>query len=199
MRQEGNRDILNFAEKNENKFVKMKNEMQSLGMIKVEFAVVVKMAKKNENGEMTHFNKYMKNEAWVFQNENEDEIREKVMKFVDEVNNRIESCVENGSEILFEKVETAYVNVSNYEPLLVGTYMPLPKKLQNMQESNDQRAEQKRRVSEMVNLSGIVPCAKGQISMQNNQLSHTRSDQDQLFRNYFSNPFQRPRQARSAN
>lgn len=51
---------------------------------------------------MTNFNKYMKNEAWVFQNANEDEIREKVMKFVDEVNNRIESCVENGSEILFE-------------------------------------------------------------------------------------------------
>ena len=76
--------------------------------------------------------------------------------------------------------------------------MPLPKKLQDMQESNDQRAEQKRWVSEMVNLSGIVPCAKGQISMQNNQLSHTRCDRDQLFRNCFSNPFQRPRQARSA-
>ena len=86
---------------------KMKNEMQSLGMIKVEFAVVVKMAKKNENGETTHFNKYMKNEALLFQNENEDEIREKVMKLVDEVNNRIESCVENGSQILFEEAETA--------------------------------------------------------------------------------------------
>lgn len=107
MRQGGNRDILNSAEKNEHKFVKMKNEMQSLGMIKVEFAVVVKMAKKNENGETTHFNKYMKNEAWFFQNENEDEIREKVMKLVDEVNNRIESCVENGSQILFEEAETA--------------------------------------------------------------------------------------------
>lgn len=45
-----------------------------------------------------------------------------------------------------------------------------------MQESNDQRAEQKRRVSELVNLSEIVPCAKGQMSMQNNQLSHTRWD-----------------------
>ena len=30
-----------------------------------------------------------------------------------------------------------------------------------MQESHDQRAEQKRRVSELVNLSEIVPCAKG--------------------------------------
>lgn len=67
-----------------------------------------------------------------------------------------------------------------------------------MQESHDQRAEQKRRVSELVNLSEIVPCAKGQMSMQNNQLSHTRWDRDQLFRNCFSNPFQRPRKAPSA-
>ena len=29
------------------------------------------------------------------------------MKLVDEVNNRIESCVENGSQILFEEAETA--------------------------------------------------------------------------------------------
>lgn len=64
-----------------------------------------------------------------------------------------------------------------------------------MQESHDQRAEQKRRGSELVNLSEIVPCAKGQMSMQNNQLSHTRWDRDQLFRNCFSNPFQRPRKA----
>lgn len=103
----GKQRYFKFCRKNENKFVKMKNEMQSLGMIKVEFAVVVKMAKKNENGETTHFNKYMKNEAWLFQNENEDEIREKVMKLVDEVNNRIESCVENGSQIVFEEAETA--------------------------------------------------------------------------------------------
>ena len=67
-----------------------------------------------------------------------------------------------------------------------------------MQESHDQRAEQKRRGSELVNLSEIVPCAKGQMSMQNNQLSHTRWDRDQLFRNCFSNPFQRPRKAPSA-
>ena len=36
--------------------------MQSLGIIKVEFTVGVKMAKRNEDGEMTHFDNYMKNE-----------------------------------------------------------------------------------------------------------------------------------------
>ena len=45
--------------------------MQSLGMIKVEFSVEVRMAKKNEDGEMTHFDNYMKNEDRVIQNEND--------------------------------------------------------------------------------------------------------------------------------
>ena len=61
--------------------------MQSLGMIKVQFSVEVRMAKRNEDGEMTHFDNYMKNEDRVIQNENE--IREKVIEFMDEVNNRI--------------------------------------------------------------------------------------------------------------
>ena len=89
--------------------------MQSLGMINVEFSVEVRMAKKNEDGEMTHFDNYMKNEDRVIQNENE--IREKVIEFMDEVNNRIENYIENGPEIIFEEVETAEVNESNYEPL----------------------------------------------------------------------------------
>ena len=45
--------------------------MQSLGTIKVEFAVEVKRAKRIEDREMTHFDNYMKNEAQVFQNKNE--------------------------------------------------------------------------------------------------------------------------------
>lgn len=68
----------------------------------------------------------MKNEARVFQNENEKEIDEKVIDFMDEVNNRIENYIENGSDIIFEEMESADMNVSDYEPLLVDTYL-LPK------------------------------------------------------------------------
>lgn len=112
--------------------------MQSLGMIKVEFSVEVRMAKRNEDGEMTHFHNYMKNEDRVIQNENE--IREKVIEFMDEVNNRIENYIENGPEIIFEEVETAEVNESNYEPLccwnIHATSQNDPR-----QESNHQLAE----------------------------------------------------------
>ena len=40
----------------------------------------------------------LKNEARVFQNENQNEIRKNVMDFMNEVNNKIETYIENGSE-----------------------------------------------------------------------------------------------------
>ena len=72
--------------------------MQSLGTIKVEFAVEVKRAKRIEDREMTHFDNYMKNEARVFQNKNE--IRGKVMEFMDEVSSEINDST-RGSFIYF--------------------------------------------------------------------------------------------------
>lgn len=44
-----------------------------------------------------------------------------MIDFIDEVNNRIENYIENGSDMIFEEMESAYINVSNYEPLLVDT------------------------------------------------------------------------------
>lgn len=61
----------------------MRKEMRSLGMRKVEFALLVQMLKKNEND-------YFKNETKVFQNSNENEITEKLMEFVNEINTKIE-------------------------------------------------------------------------------------------------------------
>ena len=40
----------------------------------------------------------LKNEARVFQNENQNEIRKNVKDFMNEVNNKIETYIENGSE-----------------------------------------------------------------------------------------------------
>lgn len=57
---------------------------------------------------------------------NEKEIAKKVIDFMGEVNNSIENYIENGSDIIFEEMESAYINVSNYEPLFLDTYL-LPK------------------------------------------------------------------------
>ena len=60
----------------------------------------------------------------MFQNANEEEIKEKFMEFINEVNNKIEGWLEAGSNIEFEEIERAYVNVARYEPLRGGTYIP---------------------------------------------------------------------------
>lgn len=63
----------------------------------------------------------MKNEALVFLKRKRERDCRKVIDFIDEVNNRIENYIENGSDIIFEEMESAYINVYNYEPLLVDT------------------------------------------------------------------------------
>lgn len=84
----------------------------------------------------------LKNETKVFQNANENEITEKLMEFINEVNTKIETYVENGLDIRFEEDETAYANVSRYDPLVAGTYMPLPKTLKE-KKSNHQCANRR--------------------------------------------------------
>jgi len=127
-----NRDIFRFAERNEKKFVDVvEDEMQLLGMIKVSFALLVKMTKKTENDEITEIKQYFKQtEESGFQNANEEEIKEKFMEFINEVNNKIEGWIEAGSNIEYEAIERAYVNAARYEPLRGGTYLPLPAELQ---------------------------------------------------------------------
>lgn len=68
----------------------MRKEMRSLGMRKVEFALLVQMLKKNENDERILVDNYFKNETKVFQNSNENEITEKLMEFVNEINTKIQ-------------------------------------------------------------------------------------------------------------
>ena len=73
------------------KFVDVvRKEMRSLGMRKVEFALLVQMLKKNENDERILVDNYFKNETKVFQNSNENEITEKLTEFVNEINTKIE-------------------------------------------------------------------------------------------------------------
>ena len=116
-------------QKKKNKFVNVvKNEMQSLGVVKVEFVFVAKMAKRNEDGETTHFDNYKKNETWVFQNENDR--REKVMEFMDEINNRIENYIENRLEIILKTAD---------ERVISGIFFNLRQKLRQLSWASQQK------------------------------------------------------------
>jgi len=88
-------DLLTFANENKFKFVNLvKNKMEQLGSVKVLFAAKVKFEKVNvdEDGNeeavvMEHY--FKDNDARVFQNASEEEIKEEYENFVDRENGKI--------------------------------------------------------------------------------------------------------------
>ena len=92
------RDIFRFAERKEKEFVYLvKKEMQSLSMIKVEFALSVQMPKKIGQCAYIHISKINQKSK---RNGNQ---KKKITEFINEVNTKIEAWIESGSDIRFEK------------------------------------------------------------------------------------------------
>ena len=49
----------------------------------------------------------------------------------EEILNLLDIWINEGSGWIIDKIEGLYINVANYEPLLGGSYIPLPKVLNN--------------------------------------------------------------------
>ena len=49
----------------------------------------------------------------------------------EEILNLLDIWINEGSGWIIDKIEGLYINISNYEPLLGGSYIPLPKALNN--------------------------------------------------------------------
>ena len=49
----------------------------------------------------------------------------------EEILNKLDIWINEGSGWIIDKIEGLYINVANYEPLLGGSYIPLPKVLNN--------------------------------------------------------------------
>ena len=125
-------DFLTFANENKDKFVNVvKNEIEQLGSIKVEFAAKVKFEKEDDEGKVVAMEQYFKDDVRVHQNASGEEIRQEYEFFVDEVDGQIENWSAAGPGWEFMRTEKAYENVARYEPLRRGTYIPLPAELQN--------------------------------------------------------------------
>jgi len=68
-------------------------------------------------------------ETYVFNRNDEDQIKEKFDEFIEKAKGEIENWSEKGSGWEVEKIEIAYVNVARYKPLRGGAYLPLPANL----------------------------------------------------------------------
>ena len=84
------------------------------------------------NDEWAEMRHYFGNMEPVILNEHNIDITNHLInEFIDEVKGDIESWSERGSGWVMDEILNAYINVSRYQPMRGGSYMPLPKKLQN--------------------------------------------------------------------
>ena len=49
----------------------------------------------------------------------------------EEIQNLLDTWINEGSGWVLDEIKGLYINISNYEPLLGGSYIPLPKALNN--------------------------------------------------------------------
>ena len=67
----------------------------------------------------------------ILNEHNMDTLNPLLNQFVHEVKGEIEAWSERGSGWIMDKILKAFINVARYQPMRGGSYMPLPKKLQN--------------------------------------------------------------------
>ena len=122
-----NKDILVFARENKEKFTDLvEQEIQKLGSVKVSFGLQVhfEIERNDKTEEMTHY--FKEDQPHVFNRNNKEMIKQMYEEFMGRIKGEIESWSERGSGWEVESIEAAYVNVAKYQPLLGGTYLPLP-------------------------------------------------------------------------
>ena len=67
----------------------------------------------------------------ILNEHNIDTLNHFLNQFIYEVKGEIEAWSQRGSDWVLDEILEAFINVAQYQPLRGGSYMPLPKKLQN--------------------------------------------------------------------
>ena len=127
-----NKDLFKFFQKTKNTFIKVcEKEVEALKSVKVKFGLNVTFHI-NRDGKKEEMNYYFNRMQPVILNEhNKDIIKPLLNQFIDQVKGEIEAWSERGSGWIMDEILEAYINVARYQPMRGGSYMPLPKKLQN--------------------------------------------------------------------
>ena len=127
-----NKDLFKFFQKTKNSFINVcTNEVETLKSVKIQFSLLVKfyMIRDEKVEEMEHYFNRMR--PVILNEHNMDIINTLLNQFIDEVKGEIEAWSERGSGWIMDKILEAFIKVAQYQPLRGGSYMPLPKKLQN--------------------------------------------------------------------
>ena len=127
-----NKDLFNFFQKTKNSFINVcTNEVETLKSVKIQFSLLVKFYMKRDGKveEMVHYFNGM--QPVIVNEHNIDILNHLLNQFIDEVKGEIEAWSERGSGWIMDKILEAFIKVARYQPMRGGSYMPLPRKLQN--------------------------------------------------------------------
>ena len=127
-----NKDLFKFFQKTKNSFINVcTNEVEALKSVKIQFSLLVKFNMKRD-GKVEEMEHYFNRMRPVILNEhNIDTLNHALNQFIDEMKGEIEAWSEKGSGWIMDKMLKAFINVARYQPMRGGSYIPLPKKLQN--------------------------------------------------------------------
>ena len=106
-------------------------KVETLKSVKIQFGLLVKfyMIRDEKTQQMEHYFNRMR--PAILNEHNIDTLNHLLNQFIDEVKGEIEAWSERGSGWIMDKILEAFINVATYQPMGFGSYMPLPKKLQN--------------------------------------------------------------------
>ena len=127
-----NKDLFKFFQKTKKSFINVcTNEVETLKSAKIQFSLHVRfyMIRDEKLQQMDHY--FNRMQPVILNEHNMDTINHLLNQFIDEVKGEIEAWSERGSGWIMDKILEAFINVAKYQPMRGGSYMPLPKKLQN--------------------------------------------------------------------
>ena len=127
-----NKDLFKFFQKTKKSFINVcTNEVETLKSVKIQFSLHVRfyMIPDEKLQQMDHYFNRMR--PVILNEHNVDILINLLNQFIDEVKGEIEAWSERGSGWIMDKILEAFINVAQYQPMRGGSYMPLPKKLQN--------------------------------------------------------------------
>ena len=127
-----NKDLFKFFQKKKNSFINVcMNEVEALKSVKIQFSLVVRfyMIRDEKLEQMHHYFNWMR--PAILNEHNIDILTHLLNQFIDEVKGEIEAWSERGSGWIMDKILEAFINMAQYQPMRGGSYMLLPKKLQN--------------------------------------------------------------------
>ena len=109
----------------------IREKSNELGLIKFIYTLVVDIEKATEQGVQNETCYLGQREPMLLNAYNRVELKRKLRARINELKEQLAGWTERGSGWVYKGIKVVYLDISRNNPLRGGTYIPLPKKLEN--------------------------------------------------------------------